>query len=395
MDQNKLRAWWSHRQGLDGTLSKAKPAEILERVGWARSVGGVNPYLVLFARAGIGREQADAAVANLEIHELPSARGCTYVLPASDYALGLKMAEWSGEDADFTRAKKHFGYTNRELDALMKKIEYALTDGPKNPKELKDTLGDAIRNFGEEGKKKGMTTSLPIALGFLQSKGTIRRISDNGRIDSQKYSYALWRPSPMENFGLSREEANEQLARRFFEWTGPASIKQFQWFSGFGVSAAKAPTLGLELVPIESGSELLALPKQKKEFEKFSAPKQPQYSLVAGIDNLFLLRRDLASHIDAKDADRQVIGEKGMRNMGGLQDLPSHAIVDRGRLIGLWEFDPSNGKIAWVSWVGRSRALEDCVAATEAFVRDELGDAKSFSLDSPASRAPRIAAIRA
>ncbi len=31
----------------------------------------------------------------------------------------------------------------------------------------------------------------------------------------------------------------------------------------------------------------------------------------------------------------------------------------------------------------------------EAFIRDELGDMRSFSLDSPASRKPRIEAIRA
>ena len=31
----------------------------------------------------------------------------------------------------------------------------------------------------------------------------------------------------------------------------------------------------------------------------------------------------------------------------------------------------------------------------EAFVREDLGDARSFSLDTPASRAPRIQALRA
>ena len=77
MDHDKLRAWWSHRQGLDGSLSGASAAEVLERSGWARSVGGVGPYLTLFARAQIGREAAEAAVKNLEIHELPAARGCT------------------------------------------------------------------------------------------------------------------------------------------------------------------------------------------------------------------------------------------------------------------------------------------------------------------------------
>jgi hypothetical protein len=39
-------------------------------------------------------------------------------------------------------------------------------------------------------------------------------------------------------------------------------------------------------------------------------------------------------------------------------------------------------------------AVRECVARMETYVRDQLGDARSFSLDSPKSRAPRIAAIR-
>src|SRR5881227_1732307 len=93
MDETKMRAWRWHRQGLDGSLADATPSEVLERVGWARSVGGVGPYLTLFARAGTTRDAADAAVAKLAIYELPSARGCTYVLPSQDFALGLKVGE--------------------------------------------------------------------------------------------------------------------------------------------------------------------------------------------------------------------------------------------------------------------------------------------------------------
>lgn len=74
---HKLRAWWSHKQALDGRLSKASAAEVLAESGRARSIAGVNPYLTLFGRAGISREAADQAVAKLEIHELPAARGCT------------------------------------------------------------------------------------------------------------------------------------------------------------------------------------------------------------------------------------------------------------------------------------------------------------------------------
>ena len=70
MDEVKLRAWWSHRQGLDGTFDGKPAAEVLERTGWARSVGGVNPYLTLFARSGMAREAVDAGVADLALHEL-------------------------------------------------------------------------------------------------------------------------------------------------------------------------------------------------------------------------------------------------------------------------------------------------------------------------------------
>ncbi len=94
---NMLRAWWAHRQGLDGSLEGASPAQVLSRAGWSRSVAGVGPYLTLFSRAGISRAAADAAVAALEIHELPSARACTYVVPSDDFALALALADAVGD----------------------------------------------------------------------------------------------------------------------------------------------------------------------------------------------------------------------------------------------------------------------------------------------------------
>ena len=63
----KLRAWWSHKQALDGRLAGAAAADVLADTGWARSVGGVAPYLTLHARAGTPREVADADVAALRM----------------------------------------------------------------------------------------------------------------------------------------------------------------------------------------------------------------------------------------------------------------------------------------------------------------------------------------
>src|SRR5262245_990500 len=119
MDAVKLRAWWWHRQGLDGSLQGKDAAAILERTGWARSVAGAGPYLTLFARGGVTREAADAAVTKMSIHELPSARGCTYVLPASDFALGLKVGQ--GGDGEMRTAMK-LGVTEKEIDTLCRAV---------------------------------------------------------------------------------------------------------------------------------------------------------------------------------------------------------------------------------------------------------------------------------
>ncbi len=78
-----------------------------------------------------------------------------------------------------------------------------------------------------------------------------------------------------------------------------------------------------------------------------------------------------------------------------IPDLPGHAILDRGQLIGRWEFDTATGTIAWALFGGSAdKALEKAIHNMEAFVRDDLGDARSFSLDSPKSRLPRIEALR-
>ena len=376
-DLAKLRAWYAHRQGLDGSLEGKSPSDVLQRAGWARSVGGVSPYLALFARAGITREETDAAAKKLQIYELPSARGCTYVLPASDFALGLAAGqEFCGE----IKVALKLGVTEKEIDKLCDAVLSALEKGPLDPDGLREAAGKAVRNLGPEGKKKGLTTTLPVALDKLQASGDIRRVPINGRFDQQRYQYALWRPNPLRGFKLSPEEVHIELARKYFAWIAPASAADFQRFSGLGVRATKAALDPLRLEPTETapGHQRLFLPGDRAQFDAFKPSKEPRYSLLGSIDSLFEL---LAG-------GRQAFSDHP------LTDLPGHAIVDRGRLIGIWEYDLSAESIAWVSFIKKNRALQDAVTRTEDFVRDQLGDARSFSLDSSQSRAPRVAALR-
>jgi hypothetical protein len=383
----KVRAWWAHRQGLDGRLAGKPPADVLEQTGWARSVGGVGPYLTLFARAGTSREAADKAVAKLDIHELPAARGCTYVVPSCDFALALKAGQSFGGGE--MKVAYQLGVTGKEVERLCEAVLKALGTGPLDPDEIREATGKASRNLGEAGKKKGMTTTLPLALGRLQASGDIRRISMNGRLDQQRYRYTLWSPNPLSKFKMSPAEVHTEIGRRYFEWTGPATIAEFQWHSGLSGKAAKAAIEPLHLETLHDNR--LMLPPDREKFEAFKVPKAAQYALVSSIDGLSLLRRDLTSLADAADLNRPFfVGTRG----GMVPDLPSHGIFDRGRLIGLWAYDPASESIVWSAFIPKNKDLEKAVARTEEYVRTELGDARSFSLDSPKSRVPLIEALR-
>ena len=391
----RRRAWWWHRQGLDGSLRGHGPAQVLARSGWARSVGGVGPYLALFARAGTTRAEADAAVASLAIHELPAARGCTYVLPADDFALGLAAGHGFG-DGELRTAEK-LGVTRAEIETLCDAVSAAVArGGTLDPDGLRAAVGDRARSLGAAGKAKGLSTTLPLALGLLQARGAIRRVPVNGRLDQQRYAYVRWDPSPLASYARSVADTRTELARRFFEWVGPATMGELQFFTGLGVKAAKEAATPLGLVPADASGDRLLLPDDVDAYRRVEVAAEPQYALVSSLDAISATRRDVRSLLDAADLEREVLVDAGKRRaLGGMADLPSHAILDRGRLVGLWEFDADAGTIAWATFDGRrDAALEEAVARTEAYVRDQLGDARSFSLDSPQSRRPRVQAIR-
>lgn len=382
----KLRAWWWHRQGLDGSLAGLTAREVLEKTGWSRSVGGASPYLTLFARAGLRRAAVDAELESRLIHELPSARGCTYVLPERDFALGLAAGSDFASKTEVAAARK-LGVPDAEIAKLRSAIVKALAGGPLEPDSLKSKVGDAARSLGPEGVKKGLATTLPLALGLLQSAGEIRRVPVNGRIDQQRYRYALWKPNPLAGAQFRAEETFIELARRYFRWIGAASVAEFQWFSGLGVKAAKTATDPLGLVPLEG--ELVALPEDREAYLKFRVPNSAHYALTGILDNITHLRRGTADLVDAGD----VVPEM-KPTAASVMEFSSHLILDRGRIVGRWDFDPETESIAWSSFVKKDRALNEAVARTEAYIREDLGDARTFSLDSPKSRAPRIAALR-
>lgn len=289
------------------------------------------------------------------------------------------------------RTARAGGVTDTEVELLCQGVRKALTGAQLEPEAIRDAVGGLARNLGEAGKKKGVTTTLPLALGQLQALGEIRRVPTNGRLDQQRYRYARWPTNLRTVQPLSQDQAYAALASRYFSQVGPATIAEFQWFTALSAKAANRAVQTAGLVPSEPGSDRLLPAELVNDYAQFKVPIEPHWVLVSSLDPITANRRDVKPLLAPKDRSRPLFAASGQTL---LADLPNHAILDRGRLVGVWEYDFEAKVIIWASFVGNHPSLVAAVATTEAFVRDQLGDARSFSLDSPKSRVPKLKALR-
>jgi hypothetical protein len=184
------------------------------------------------------------------------------------------------------------------------------------------------------------------------------------------------------------------LALLYFGWMGAATQKEFRDFCLFPSKLVKAACDAANLVLFEDGSDLLCLPEAREQFTYHTVSSEPIYQLVGGIDSFLLQRRGCPFWVAAEDAAQMAPTERGLKRVGDFNELSSHAILDRGRLVGIWEYDRAQAQIVWAAWIKHDDALLAAISITETYVREELGDARTFSLDSPTGRGPKLDAIR-
>jgi hypothetical protein len=264
-------------------------------------------------------------------------------------------------------------------------------DGPQDPSGLKTLVGDASRNLGQEGKKKGLTTTMPLVLGLLQAEGKIIRKPLNGRLDSLRYAYARWGGG----ITLSTpEEAYSEFAKRFFKWIGPATLTEFAGIAGISNKGATAACEGLNLQPID-GTGLLLPASEHDAFHSFKAPKDPVYRLVCSVDGIVLHRWNIRPLLDEADYGQTMHSDGKTVEVGQSREIFHHAILASGRIVGFWEYDSEAGEIVRHLFIPTNSDVEAEINRVTEFARDQLGDVRSFSLDSPESRKPKLAALRA
>lgn len=382
-----IRAWvQSQGFGDDAALD---PATVVGERSWVRTLAGADPYFALFARgAAIEREAIDAAVLAGELRITPAVRGCMYLVGADQADLALSVA-YHQSHARLARDLDKAGATKRQLSKTRKAVLAALAEGPATTAELrKGPAAKAIVSFGAKGKKIGLSSSLPPTLRELEFAGEIERAPVDGRLDTETYRWSL-RERPLERW--AEPEANRAIAELFFRHHGPASVEHLVAWSGLGKRAARAAIAELELVEVSAeghdGSEtLLAF---AATVERASQRSRAKPVTLLGLQDLYLVVHGGPAWVcPAAQLDVEIPTWGRLR--GGpirtIQHPHLRAVLVAGELAGFWEVDAAMDQqhVAWLADPGPTatkRATKQ-VAALRRFMAEQLGHAKTFSIDS-------------
>ena len=404
----QARAFWCAKQGLSPRLV-APVATVLERTGWVRTLGGVDVYLAARARCpDLRRADLDSAVTRGELHVLPAARGCIYLVPERDRALALSFAA----SLSRPRAERDFGKLGlgeRELDALTELVLAALATSPMTTNALRQALPEgAVRSLGDAGKKLGMSSPLPAVLRALEFEGHIERTLEDGRLDTERY---VWRQAPpvyRDRILAVSEDPVERLAgvaRRFLEMSGPVSIKQLAAWSGAGQRECKAALEALPVVPVSVAGmrdPAWVLDPDVDALAAACPPEDTSFTFLSVGDNLAVVYGGPAVFVDPRHHDRPVdswgSGDRVVP-LGEARYLGHRMLVLGNRIVGFWEYDPVVAEIMCRTLDPLPSELRghliDASESLTGFLRDDVGHGRSFSLDTDDALHLRAQALRA
>lgn len=388
---DQARAFWHRRQGL-AEPGKRSIEEILAATSWPRTLGGIDVYLAVRARVpGMRRQDLDAAVAESRIQVIPAVRGCIYVVPRAQVPLVLKIAEDQARKR-MDKEMEKVGVPQSELAGIGEAVLKALRKGPLTTDALRKALPEGtVRSLGEKGKKLGVSSPLPPAMRYLEFEGKLERTLDAGRLDTERYLWRIPAKNPFTGAKVPADaaERNVRLAEIFVRQAGPVAVADFAAWSALSQRDARAAFENLPVVPVKVegyADEAFILEQDLAEL-KASAPGATSLSMIAAEDNYLTFHGGPGLLIDPKHHAREVAqwGSKKGSTLGEVKHLLARTLLDGERVVGFWEFDPSAGKVVFATFdplpPKRKKAVQELADNVATFLKEELGHARSFSLD--------------
>ena len=210
-------------------------------------------------------------------------------------------------------------YRKCELDAkVFKRSNQAITKALEGGKHLTRTsLKTAL-------ERKKILTDVQ-RLSHIMLRAELDGVICSGPRQGRQFTYALLEERVPATKALDREEALAIFANRYFASRGPASIRDFVWWSGLGIREAKAgiAALGKEFTSEETdGTSYIFLPASLKNKENLQST-----FLMPDYDEYGISYKNRSALFDPKI----ITQERLLKNIGY-----RHILVINGVIAGTW-----------------------------------------------------------
>lgn len=285
----------------------------LERLEAARRLCGIQAQFMSYAQHALRVRCSDWERGGEGLVKNWTLRGTLHVFTESDLPLFIRAEnyrknEWSGQS--FWNSRPDWALTPERQSRFTEVVLEALAGGPKTRDELKS----ACR---AEGMTEAETGSM-----FHPWGGGVRQLCERGFINyaaGEKKEFCLapaFEPLP-------ESEAKLELAKRYFEFYGPATVKDAAYF--FGTSQAEVKKL-LSQLPVTAqglgGRTYFRIGGEEPERDI------PRCIFLAGFDQLML---------GYEKRESLFLRPEHLRGIFNLAGIVLPALLLRGEVAGRWK----------------------------------------------------------
>ena len=180
------------------------------------------------------------------------------------------------------------------------------------------------KEISEVLDREGITAS-GLQLGYILMRAELDALICSGALKGKQQTYALFEERVPETEVLDRDEALAELTRRYFTARGPATVKDYVWWSSLTTRDARS---GIQMIESELRSE--SIDGRRYWFAKAS-PKPRATATV--IDLVQGLDECIVSYSESKD----VLYPPSMTAAVPPGEIVfNHVILLNGQLIGQW-----------------------------------------------------------
>jgi hypothetical protein len=294
----------------------ARPEEVVARLG------AVQAQDYAGAKWGLAQRMPHALDAEIERAFTEGAILRTHILRPTWHFITPADIRWMLE-LTAPRVNTVCGTYYRKLgldDGVFRQSTAALTKALQGGQQL---IRSELREVLE---RAGVDTKLPYRFDFIIMRAELDGVLCSGARRGKQFTYALLEERVPQVPAVTRDEALHELTKRYFTTRGPATPRDFSWWSGLTIAAAKR---GLDMVG--SDLEQATVDGQTYWFHA-SQPSRRRTSttthLLPNYDEYFIGFKD-----------RSAIGEKlkAAHVTVSSDALAAHIVFIDGQIVGGWK----------------------------------------------------------